>query len=68
MGDRYMWDEPCPECGENIEVGYAESCGITQATCWKCGWVFDIVMGFKLIKTKKRRKLKDRQIPRKHDK
>ena len=60
MGDRYEWDEPCPECGKTIEVGYAESCEITSVTCWECGWVFDIVMNFKLVKSNKRRK-----IPRK---
>jgi hypothetical protein len=58
MGDRYQWDEKCPECGTNIDVYYAESCEMTSVTCWGCGWVFDIVMSFKLVKTKKRRKIK----------
>jgi len=53
MGDRFTWNQKCPECGDSIEIYYAESCGFTTAKCYSCGTVFDIVQEFKLIKQKK---------------
>lgn len=50
MGDRYSWNQPCPMCGKDMDVWYAESCGITTVKCFQCGAEFDIVMDLKLIK------------------
>jgi uncharacterized Zn finger protein len=55
MGDRFIWNQKCPECGDSIEIYYAESCGFTTAKCYSCGTVFDIVQEFKLIKQKKKK-------------
>ena len=51
MGDRFEWTEKCPKCRANIEVWYAESCGVTTVTCRKCMTLFNIVMGFRLIES-----------------
>ena len=48
MGDRYTWTETCPNCGQEIEVYYAESCGVTAVTCPHCGAEYDIVLKFVL--------------------
>jgi hypothetical protein len=56
MGDRYYWQEPCPKCKEMLDVGYAESCGITSVTCPNCKIKFEVVLDFKLIPFKEKQK------------
>ena len=51
MGDRLEWTQKCPKCGVDIEVWYAESCGVTTVTCRKCLTLFNIVMGFRLVES-----------------
>lgn len=38
MGDRYMWDETCPQCGKTIEVYDAPSSLIWSCHCDACGY------------------------------
>ncbi len=45
MGDRYVWEQPCPKCEDGVvECAYAESCGIHDGHCLKCKTEFDITM------------------------
>jgi hypothetical protein len=49
MGDRYSWEEPCPDCGNTIECYFSDSSSTTTARCHKCGAEFDIRLSFGLI-------------------
>ena len=49
MGDRYAWVDKCPNCPEQIQCYYAESCGFTDVKCPFCKKEFDLVMDFKLV-------------------
>ena len=41
MGDRYLIEWKCPECGKMDEVYYAPTCDIIQHKC-ECGFVVDL--------------------------
>jgi Zn ribbon nucleic-acid-binding protein len=51
MGDRFVLALECAYCGElNREVWYAESSGVEDFECIKCGKANLIQIGFQAVK------------------
>ena len=43
MGDRYILEITCPECGEfDDDCYYAPTCGFVDWECNKCGHIVDL--------------------------